>query len=501
MSQQRLSGIVLHPTSLPGPFGIGDLGPAAHEFVDFLRASGCGLWQVMPLGPTGYGDSPYQCFSAFAGNPLLISPELLLEEGLLREEDVSEIPTFPEDRVEFCDVIDWKLGLLGKAFEVFETDASPWQRMRFDRFVDSPGNESWLEDYALFRALKDHHEGEEWVKWDPALVRRENDALEYARGQLETQIRKRKFFQWIFFEQWNSLRQHARDSGVQIMGDVPIFVAHDSADAWANQQEFQLDEGGKPLAVAGVPPDYFSPTGQLWGNPLYNWERMEEAGFDWWIRRMRAAFRLFDQVRLDHFRGFEAFWSVPAGHETAEHGAWVEAPGKALFAAIREALGPVPIVAEDLGVITPGVEALRDGFDFPGMKILQFAFGGDQNDKFLPHKVIPNSVVYTGTHDNDTSLGWYEKASQAEKDHVRRYLGRDGRDICWDLIRLALGSVAGTALFPLQDLLGLGSEARMNTPGKGSGNWSWRFKEEDITGELVTRLQDLNVLYGRELSV
>jgi 4-alpha-glucanotransferase len=497
MSMQRASGIVLHPTSLPGPFGVGDLGPSAHEFVDFLRASGCGIWQLMPLGPTGFGDSPYQCFSAFAGNPLLISPELLLEEGFLAPEDLESVPEFPEDQVAFSEVIDWKMALLEKAFALFEAEASPWQTMRFERFVDSAANAFWLEDYALFRALKDHHGGDEWVKWDGGLVRREADALEYARGQLEGPIRKRKFFQWIFFEQWNALRQHAQDSGVQMMGDVPIFVAHDSADAWSCQREFLLNEEGRPLAVAGVPPDYFSPTGQLWGNPLYNWEQMEAGGFSWWVRRMRSAFRLFDLVRLDHFRGFEAFWSVPADHETAENGSWVKAPGKALFESLRKALGPVPIIAEDLGVITPEVEALRDGFDFPGMKVLQFSFGDNLDHDFLPHNVDRHTVVYTGTHDNDTTLGWYEKATDVEKDHCRRYLGRDGRDVCWDMMRAAIASVADTALIPLQDLMGLGSEARMNTPGKASGNWSWRFREEDLTPDLVTRLLELNTLYGR----
>lgn len=497
MSRPRRSGVVLHPSSLPGPYGVGDLGPAAYRFLERLQEAGSGIWQVMPLGPTGYGDSPYQCFSAFAGNPLLVSPELLLEEGLLEPADLEGAPAWPEDRVEYCDVIPWKQGLLARAYEHFQERASPWQRERLERFTRAPTRRVWLEDYALFRALKDHHGGAEWARWEPGLRSRDPQALETARRSLAAPMARHEFAQWLFFEQWGRLRQHATDLGLEILGDVPIFVAHDSADAWAEQAEFHFDDEGKPTVVAGVPPDYFSPTGQRWGNPLYRWEAMEATGFDWWIRRMQAAFQLYHMVRLDHFRGFQAYWEVPASEPTAMNGRWVEAPGEALFDALRGALGEVPIVAEDLGLITPEVLELRDQFGFPGMKILQFAFGGDGDHEYLPHNTIPNSVVYTGTHDNDTTLGWYEKASERERHQARRYMGRDGRDLCWDMIRLALASVAETALVPLQDLLGVGSEGRMNTPGRESGNWSWRYREAELTGDVLTRFAELNSLYGR----
>lgn len=497
MNLPRRSGVVLHPTSLPGPFGIGDLGPAAFAFVDFLAASGVGVWQVMPLGPTGYGDSPYQCFSAFAGNPMLISPEILAEEGFLPPEDLREVPEFSADRVDYEAVLGWKSAALTRAFEGFEEGASPWQRRRFERFVTAPAQAGWLEDYALFRALKDEQGGAEWTAWPAPLARREAGALADARDRLAHQIRQRQFYQWVFAEQWQALRRHAAQSAVAVLGDVPIFVAHDSADAWSDPGAFRFDEAGRPTVVAGVPPDYFSPTGQLWGNPLYRWDEMAAGGFRWWLARMRGAFGLFDMVRLDHFRGFQAFWEVPAGAATAEGGRWVEAPGAELFAAIRTALGDVPIIAEDLGLITPEVEALRARFGFPGMKILQFAFGADATNEYLPHNLPRDCVVYTGTHDNDTTLGWYEKAPEEEKARARRYLGRDGGDICWDLIRAALASVADLAIVPAQDLLGIGSEGRMNVPGRAAGNWAWRMRGDDLTVDLIGKLRDLNDLYGR----
>lgn len=497
MQEKRASGIILHPTSLPGPYGIGDLGPAAHTFVDLLRDSGCSVWQVMPLGPTGYGDSPYQCFSAFAGNPLLVSPDLLVEEGLLSPPELEDLPAFEPESVDYSIAIDAKMGLLELAWEHFQEEATDWQQSRFERFLISKTTKGWLTDYTLFRALKDAHDGAEWVKWDPALRDRAPEALAQARETYAPQTRKQAFFQWLFFEQWASLRRYANQNGIQILGDVPIFVAHDSADAWANPAEFYLDPTGRPTVVAGVPPDYFSPTGQLWGNPLYRWEKMQEDDFSWWIERLEGAFQLYDWVRLDHFRGFQAYWEVPGGDETAMNGRWVEAPGEAFFEAVQKALGDKVIIAEDLGLITPEVNALRAAAGFPGMKILQFAFGDDASNEYLPHNVEPQSVIYTGTHDNDTTLGWYEKASDKERDRVRRYLGVDGGDICWDMIRSALASVSQVALFPMQDILQVGSEGRMNTPGKSTGNWSWRFRLEQVTEATVCRLMEWNQLYGR----
>jgi 4-alpha-glucanotransferase len=487
----------LHPTSLPGRYGIGDLGPAAYDFLEQLAASGCGVWQVMPLGPTGYGDSPYQCFSAFAGNPLLISPDLLEKEGILTQEELAEVPEFSTRTVDYGGVYEWKTPLLEKAFANFEERADEEHQAAFEAWTVEPAQDGWLQDYALFRALKDEHDGAEWVTWDPKLAQRDPQALNAAADALVSSVRRRKFYQWVFFRQWHQLQEAAGALNIRILGDVPIFVAHDSADAWSHPEVFHFDRGGHPTVVAGVPPDYFSETGQLWGNPLYRWEAMEADGFRWWIERLRGAFRLYDMVRLDHFRGFQAYWEVPAGEETAINGQWVEAPGKALFETIRKALPDAPIVAEDLGVITPEVEALRDDFAFPGMKILQFAFGGDAQNEYLPHNIEANCVVYTGTHDNDTTLGWYEKASEGERNRVHRYLGSDGRDICWELIRLALGSVARTALVPMQDLLEVGTEGRMNLPGRSSGNWAWRLEAGEFSETLVERLKDMNEVYGR----
>ncbi len=497
MPQSRLSGIVLHPTSLPGSYGIGDLGPAAFEFVDFLSLSGCRMWQVMPLGPTGFGDSPYQCFSAFAGNPLMISPELLVEEGYLERLDLETAESFPEDRVDFETVIPWKMKLLEKAYEGFLAHATTWQKRRFQGFCDGEAQESWLEDYALYRSIKDSLEGKEWTKWPHELIVRDPQSILRVRKELQVPIERRKFYQWVFAEQWDSLRRHAKSNGVKILGDIPIFVAHDSADCWGAPEQFFLDPTGNPTVVAGVPPDYFSATGQLWGNPLYRWDVMEEDKFRWWRQRLRHSFSLYDTVRLDHFRGFEAYWEVPAGDDTAMNGKWVKAPGHALFTALEEELGAAPIVAEDLGLITEPVRALRDEFGYPGMKILQFAFGDDASNEYLPHNIEKNCVVYTGTHDNDTTLGWYESLTAPVQDRVRRYLGQDGSDICWDLIRQALASVGNIALFPMQDVLALDSSGRMNTPGKSDGNWSWRYKREQITEAMVNRLAELNFLYGR----
>jgi 4-alpha-glucanotransferase len=509
VSFSRSSGILLHPTSLPGHFGVGDLGPGAYRFADFLLASGQSLWQVLPLGPTGYGDSPYACFSAFAGNTLLISPEQLAQDGLLAQDDVASAPAFEdEERVDFQAANEFKKRLLEKAFALFRQTTDTGLRIAFESFCQRYA--SWLDDYALFRALKDAHGGAAWNEWEPALVRRDEAALGRARAHLRDEIEAQKFYQFLFFKQWFALKAYANERGIKLIGDIPIFVAHDSADVWTNPEQFKLDERGAPLVVAGVPPDYFSSTGQLWGNPLYNWERMRADGFRWWIARVAATLQTVDILRIDHFRGFAACWEIPGGDRTAERGRWVEAPGRELFTAIRQALGQLPIIAEDLGVITPDVEALRDDFGFPGMRILQFAFGGDPLNHDLPHNYHHNVVVYTGTHDNDTTVGWFKSEAgtgstrdaaqiEREREFCMKYLQTDGREIHWDFIRAVLASVADTAVVPLQDVLGLGTRARMNLPNSTSGNWAWRYKSDALSDDTGRRLKELTELYGRKL--
>jgi 4-alpha-glucanotransferase len=495
MKFKRSSGVLLHPTSLAGRFGIGDMGPEAMRWLDFLAQAGCSLWQVLPLGPTGYGDSPYQCFSAFAGNPYLISPQSLLDEGLLHLDDLVDIPTFPTDRVDFGRVISWKLKVLDRAYVHFQQTARAPIREALNSFRTA--NSAWLEDFALFMALKEIHDGAAWFTWEADLRDRDETALKNARTKLKEAIDRQIFRQFLFFRQWEAVRAAAQSKGIQIIGDIPIFVAHDSADVWAHPELFFLDEMGKPTVVAGVPPDYFSPTGQLWGNPLYRWEAHRQSGYAWWIDRMRAGLNQVDLIRLDHFRGFVGFWEIPGSAETAEKGRWVSAPGKDLFNSLQSALGELPIIAEDLGVITADVVALREQFQFPGMKIFQFGFAGGPKDAFLPHNYPENCVVYTGTHDNDTAKGWYERVPEAEKDFYRRYLSRDGSDISWDLIRGIWSSVANQALCPMQDLLSLGNEARMNYPGNPSGNWSWRMDPGALTAELREKVYEINYLYDR----
>jgi len=506
MNFPRASGILLHPTSLPGPFGIGDLGPNAYAFSDFLVASGQSLWQVLPLGPTGYGDSPYACYSAFAGNTLLISPEQLVTEGLLSKSDLSGLRVSDDERVEFHRVHQLKDALLEKAFQAYKRTTDTALRSAFETFAQE--NAEWLDDYALFRALKDAHHGLAWNQWDPALIRRESIAIERVRDQLRDEVEAHKYYQFLFFRQWFALKSYCNERGIHIIGDIPIFVAQDSSDVWTNPEQFKLDQSGVPKVVAGVPPDYFSATGQLWGNPLYNWDTMTADRFKWWIARVKATLKLVDIVRVDHFRGFAASWEIPGGDKTAERGRWVEAPGRELFAAIRDALGDLPIIAEDLGVITPDVEKLRDDFHFPGMRILQFAFSSDTKNIDLPHNYHKNLVVYTGTHDNDTTVGWFQsvagegstrtaKQINRERKFCMRYLNTEGEEIQWDFIRAVLASVANTAIVPLQDLLGLGTEARMNLPNSTEGNWSWRFKENALTDKVATRLRELTELYGR----
>ena len=502
MQSDRSSGILLHPTSLPGCFGCGDMGPAATRFLDFLAASRQSIWQVLPLGPTGYGDSPYQSFSSFAGNPLLISPDRLVDEGLLSAADLTDIPTFPADRVDFGAVIPFKGGLLSRSFERFRTGGSADILAEFEAFCEA--NSSWLDDFALFMALKEAHGGVAWCDWEPDLVARHPAAMHRWSQHLADASRRHKYLQFLFFRQWAALKVQANRRGIRLIGDTPIFVAHDSADVWAHPEMFCLDERGWPTVVAGVPPDYFSATGQLWGNPIYRWDAMRETGYRWWIERLRATLRMVDVIRLDHFRGFEAYWEVPAGETTAINGHWVKGPGADLFHALRFAFSvhTLPIIAEDLGVITPEVIALRDQFELPGMKVLQFAFGGGAVSRMdLPYRYPGNCVTYTGTHDNDTAMGWFRHSSlPGERQLALRYLGGDGREFNWDLMRVAMTSVADTAIVPLQDVLGLDSDARMNYPGQGIGNWAWRCVPDALTSGIAQRLADMTEICGRTKS-
>ena len=496
MKFKRSSGILLHPTSLPGPYGIGDLGPQAFRWIDFLSGAGCRLWQVLPIGPTGYGDSPYQCFSAFAGNPYLISPEALLREDLLHPDDLFDRPRFPDERVDFGTVIGWKLGVLDRSFHRFKNTNSPSLKAEYEKFRTEQS--AWLDDYALFMALKEAHGGAPWTTWEAPLRQHRPEALTEARHKFDVAIQRQVYRQFIFFRQWSHLHAYAQNVGVQIIGDIPIFVAHDSSDVWANPDLFFLDKSGKPTVVAGVPPDYFSPTGQLWGNPLYRWDLHASTGYSWWLARIQAVLKHVDIIRIDHFRGFAGYYEVPGDAPTAEHGRWVPAPGKDFFNVVRTALGDLPILAEDLGVITPDVEELRDSFDLPGMRIFQFAFGSGPQYYFLPHHYIPQCVVYTGTHDNDTAVGWYQRVSGEEKKFYHRYMHRDGSDVAWDMIRGAWGSVAVFSLAPIQDFLGLDNSARMNYPGNPSGNWTWRMPANALTDELKTSIKELNHLYSRD---
>jgi len=500
MRYPRTSGILLHPTSLPGRFGIGDIGPEAHRFVDLLAEAGQRWWQLLPLGPTGAGNSPYQSHSSFAGNMLLISPEAMVERGWLKSNDLPGDVDEQTDAVDFPKVMELKNALLAKAFARFSPSEA------FHDFVD--GNEHWLREYALFMALKAHHQGRPWFEWEPELIARRPEALAAFAESADETIRFHQFVQYLFFEQWHALRETCRRRDVKLIGDVPIFVAHDSADVWSRPDLFFLDEHGRPTVVAGVPPDYFSETGQLWGNPLYRWEAHAKDGYAWWKQRLRALLRQVDLVRIDHFRGFEAYWEVPGGAETAVDGRWVPGPGSELFRALKGEFPDLPFIAEDLGVITPEVEALRDEFGLPGMRVLQFGFAVDpEAEKHLPHRHVNHCLVYTGTHDNDTSVGWITSEHvettltieeiEEERAFALRYLGTDGREFGWDLIRLAFSSVADIAVVPMQDVLGLDSRGRMNIPGKGEGNWRWRLLPGQFTALDQNRLADFTALFGR----
>ncbi len=509
MDAVRAAGILLHVTSLSGPHGSGDLGREAYDFVASLAQARQGVWQVLPLGPTGYGDSPYQSFSAFAGNPLLIDLRTLAAQDWLTAADLAGAPNFPASTVEFQRVAPWRTAQLRRACAAFWSVSQRALLADLDSFRQE--NEYWLPDYALFLAIKREQGEVEWTRWPDELAARDPAAVEDARRRLSAEIDFQVFVQWAFFRQWQALKRFANSQGVRIVGDVPVFVAHDSADVWAHRELFQLDDRGRPRVVAGVPPDYFSATGQLWGNPLYDWDRLAASGYDWWIRRLKQAAWMFDLVRLDHFRGFVAHWEIPADAASAAAGRWMPGPGADLFNAATEQLGPLPLIAEDLGVITPEVVALRDQFGFPGMRILQFAFGADPlAPLYRPHNYVPNCAAYTGTHDNDTTVGWFRsRAGQGttrtaeqiarEQQYTLRYARSSGEEIHWDLIRLAVASVARLAIYPLQDVLGLGSEARMNMPSTTSGNWRWRLAAGQFATEHQQRLLALAETYERGL--
>ncbi|MBX9585546.1 MAG: 4-alpha-glucanotransferase [Gemmataceae bacterium] len=499
MSLPRSSGVLLHPTGLPGPFGVGDLGPAGFAWVETLARAGQGWWQVLPVGPTGYGDSPYQSPSTFAGNLNLLSPELLGRDGLASAADVAACELPASDQADYEVVIPAKRRLVRAAWDRFRAGGPATFQAEFRQFRSERAN--WLDEYALFAAVKDAHGQKPWWEWPAPLAAHDDHALRAAADELADQIDAHRFGQFLFFRQWAALREYARGRGVKIIGDLPIYVAHDSADVWANPGLFALDPTRTPTAVAGVPPDYFSTTGQLWGNPVYAWDAHRRTGFAWWVERMRAALTLFDLVRLDHFRGLEAYWAVPYGDPTAAGGRWEPGPGAELLAAVRDRLGEVPIIAEDLGFITPGVEVLRTGFGLPGMRILQFAFGGAVELRFRPHRFDRNTVAYTGTHDNDTTAGWAAKLTPEERADFVRYAPEAAADPVRTLIRLGWASVADLVLAPVQDFLGLRSEARFNTPGTLSGNWRWRASAGQLAaGAWVEFLREITTTYERGTS-
>jgi len=490
----RSSGILLHISSLPGKYGIGSLGCEARRFVGFLAETNQKLWQILPLGPTGYGNSPYQCYSAFAGNSIFIDLKDLVEDGLLDTEDLKQHPSFPEKRVDYDRVGEYKQELLKLAYQNFQE--------KFDHFKNEYytflGEHSWwLDDYALFRALKESGEQKTWNGWTPDLKFRDEHALQIQRHKLDQTIGFHRFLQFIFFRQWFALKKYANEKNVSILGDIPLYISYDSSDVWANQDIFLLDKDGKPTLVGGVPPDYFSETGQLWGNPVYNWPRLKERRYDWWIARVHFNLRMFDLVRIDHFRGLESFWTVPADEKTAIKGEWLPAGGNELLSILKKQLNHLPVIAEDLGVITPEVEKLRDDFQLPGMKILQFAFSSDETDKALPHHIERNSVVYTGTHDNDTSRGWYRNTGKKERSLLKQYMKMPGFRFSRRFIEMAWATVADRALIPMQDLLGLDSSARMNVPGVASGNWEWRFRWKKLKKKHVRFLTEITRRYDR----
>jgi 4-alpha-glucanotransferase len=494
---KRLAGVLLHPTSLPATYGIGELGDDVVSFLDWAAGAGMRMWQVLPLNPPGYGASPYGCLSSFAGNPMLISVQRLLQDGLLDPSEVADVPRFSDEQVEFERVTEYKSALLRTSWKRFHENASDELRAALAAFIGDDAQKDWLDDYALYMALKDATGGQPWWRWENGIAQRDAAMLANVRAEHADAIRFWQYAQFLFFRQWDLVRDAAHARGIRILGDVPIYVACDSVDVWAHRELFQLDERGEPTVVAGVPPDYFSATGQRWGNPLYRWELMRETQYQWWVSRVRANLRMADVVRLDHFRGFAAYWEIPAEEPTAVHGRWMPGPGLAFFDALRAGLGELPLVAEDLGFITDDVHELRRATGLPGMKILQFGFAQDDSPH-LPHRFEPHTVVYTGTHDNDTARGWFEGATAEERETALAYLGcTNAEDIAWGLIRAAYTSVAELAIVPVQDILSLGSDARMNTPGEGTDNWSWRLPPGALHSEHASKLRRLATLTGR----
>jgi len=487
--RSRTSGVLLHPSSLPGPAGIGDLGAPAVRFAQQLAEARQTWWQMLPVGPTGFGNSPYSALSSFAGNPLLISLERLVEDGWLNGNDTVPSTPWPSDRVPYAEVEVFKTERLRRAFATFERGATAGDRDAFESFRRST---VWLADWSLYRSLKDAHQGAEWVNWEPGVRSRETGAVDAARLKLAPELRYHDFVQYAFQRQWEALHARCRDLGIGLIGDVPFYVPHDSAEVWAQQDRFDLGRRGRPMRVAGVPPDDFAKDGQLWGFPLYNWERMKAHDYDWWLKRFRTTLARFDAVRIDHFIGFHRAWAVPARLKNALKGRWIPGPDGAVFERLKRESGSLELIAEDLGVVTPEVEKLRDGFDLPGIRVLQFGFGWDPAQTHLPHKYPKRSLAATGTHDNDTSRGWYEAIDHpGTKDWVHRYLNTDGKDIAWVMIKAVLDSPADTAIVPVQDLLNLGSEARMNRPGVATGNWGWRMSPGALTPEILERLGTL----------
>lgn len=491
----RSSGILLHPTSLPGVLGSGDLGASCYHFVDWLVTAGQSIWQMLPVGPIGLANSPYVSLSAFAGNPLLIDLQELVGRGWLDQKELNVTCDFPDTRVDYSKVKLVRIAILEKAANNFMKSVDSEDYKQFKIYCEI--EKSWLDDYALFQALNNKFKGADWTSWDNGLIKRNKSALKKIGEELSEQIKFYKFTQWCFTRQWSSLKKYANERGVKLVGDIPIFVAHHSTDVWVQPGAYFLDKKGLPIVVAGVPPDYFSGTGQRWGNPIYRWKKMKEDNYSWWIERFRRTFELFDVLRIDHFRGFESYWEILAEEESAIKGRWVKGPGIDLFKTAQRKLGKLPIIAEDLGLITPEVHALREKLDFPGMKVLQFAFSGGPDNNYLPHNYEQNCVVYTGTHDNDTTRGWYEKATEHERDFVRRYCKTDGKNIHWELIKLALQSTADMAIIPFQDVMGLGSEGRMNFPGTRESNWEWRFTWDQVIPESANWLYELTAIYGR----
>ncbi|WP_346854347.1 4-alpha-glucanotransferase [uncultured Draconibacterium sp.] len=494
--KNRKSGILLHITSLPGKEGIGTLGKEAIQFIDFLKETGQKLWQILPLGPVGFGSSPYQCYSAFAGNPMLVDLELLVEQNLLEEEDLAEIPEFTKKQVDFDKVEEWKYPVLQKAFGNFKDDVFENFRNSYYLFLDEHG--WWLNDYALFMSAKQKL-GDDviWSDWEDELKFRHEAGLRKAGEELAAAVDFQKFVQFLFFTQWHNLKSYANQNNIQIIGDVPLYVSGDSSDVWTNTDIFLLDDELKPTEVGGVPPDYFSETGQLWGNPVFNWPRLKERNYDWWMARLHFNLNMFDVIRIDHFRGLESFWSVPANEDTAINGRWVPAYGHEMLSLIKSQLGYLPFIAEDLGIITPEVDRLREFFSLPGMKVLQFAFTTDAANKDLPHNYERNFVVYTGTHDNDTTLGWLTAAEGEEKEFLEKYVSLNDKTALGKVLEMAVASVANTAILPMQDIIGLDTKSRMNTPGTANGNWGWRFEWSQLKVGQKRFLANLTEKYNR----